>query len=183
MLKCPFHLPYLTELSDTFKDSVIVWTHRDPRDCIASACSLYETLSSPLLESSTIDRKLLRKAVLNYTKLAFEKAFKSIEQIEKGKKNKIVHVSYPKLISNSVDVCKTVFKSANMEFSTEYENKINDYNKASDEKRKALKKISTKGGNSEKLHDYSLEDYGLTNDEVYNTFKYYIDKFELDKKK
>ncbi len=38
-----------------------------------------------------------------------------------------------------------------------YEYKINDYNKASDEKRKTLKKISTKGGNSEKLHDYSLE--------------------------
>jgi hypothetical protein len=41
-LKCPFYLPYLKELEKSFPDAVLVWTHRNPVECIASACSLYE---------------------------------------------------------------------------------------------------------------------------------------------
>ena len=50
MLKCPFHLPYLKELADAFPGSTVVWTHRNPTECIASACSLYETILGMVME-------------------------------------------------------------------------------------------------------------------------------------
>ena len=50
MLKCPFHLPYLDALMREFPGSTIVWTHRDPVECVASACSLYETLAALCIE-------------------------------------------------------------------------------------------------------------------------------------
>ena len=34
MLKCPFHLPYLTELTEAFPDATIVWTHRWVGRCV-----------------------------------------------------------------------------------------------------------------------------------------------------
>jgi hypothetical protein len=63
MLKCPFHLPYLDALHKEFPSSVVVWTHRDPVDCIASACSLYETLLFFTMENNTVDRKALGKGI------------------------------------------------------------------------------------------------------------------------
>jgi len=40
VLKCPDHLSSLDALLEVFPDACIVWTHRDPVDCIASYCSM-----------------------------------------------------------------------------------------------------------------------------------------------
>ena len=40
VLKCPDHLAALDALLEVFPDACIVWTHRDPVDCIASYCSM-----------------------------------------------------------------------------------------------------------------------------------------------
>ncbi len=40
VLKCPEHLWFLDALLDVFPDACIVWTHRDPLDCVASYSSL-----------------------------------------------------------------------------------------------------------------------------------------------
>ncbi len=40
VLKCPDHLSTLDSLLEVFPDACIVWTHRDPVDCIASYCSM-----------------------------------------------------------------------------------------------------------------------------------------------
>jgi hypothetical protein len=90
MLKCPFHLPYLTELVTAFPDATIVWTHRNPVECIASACSLYETLLHAVVEEKSVDRKALGAAVIEYTKISLAKAFASIAEF--GDKIKVVHV-------------------------------------------------------------------------------------------
>lgn len=56
MLKCPFHLPYLSELNEAFPDATVVWTHRDPVECIASACSLYETIMHWVMVPESVNR-------------------------------------------------------------------------------------------------------------------------------
>lgn len=40
VLKCPEHLWFLDALLEVFPDARIVWTHRDPVECIASYCSM-----------------------------------------------------------------------------------------------------------------------------------------------
>jgi len=40
VLKCPEHLWFLDSLFEAFPDACVVWTHRDPIDCIASYCSM-----------------------------------------------------------------------------------------------------------------------------------------------
>ena len=39
----------------SFPDCSIVWTHRNPVECIASACSLHETLLRMVMEEDSID--------------------------------------------------------------------------------------------------------------------------------
>ena len=107
MLKCPFHLPYLDALHSEFPDATIVWTHRDPAECIASACSLYETLMCMGMEEPTIDRKELGKAVLHYTDRCLQLAQQTIDKL--GDKFKILHVRYQETVKTPKETCKKVY--------------------------------------------------------------------------
>ncbi len=55
---------YLEELHKEFPGATVVWTHRDPAECIASACSLYETIMRFCMEEISIDPKALGAAVV-----------------------------------------------------------------------------------------------------------------------
>jgi hypothetical protein len=39
-----------------FPDATVVWTHRHPLECIASGCSLYETMMHMAVEEPSVDR-------------------------------------------------------------------------------------------------------------------------------
>jgi hypothetical protein len=183
MLKCPFHLPYLTELHATFPDATIVWTHRNPVECIASACSLYETLMKISVDSWTIDKKALGKAVMEYTFLALEKAIRSIEKA--AKTMRILHIRYSDNIKEPKVVCKKIMEMAELPFSDEYVRRVDAYLAESARKRKSLKEkkvreAATGGGKMETLlHTYSLEEYGLSEEIVLAKFDAYITKYNL----
>lgn len=72
-----------------------MWTHRNPVECIASACSLYEFAMNMTFESSTVNKIDLGKAVVKYSKLALEKALNYL----KSSTIKIIHINY----SDNVD--------------------------------------------------------------------------------
>jgi hypothetical protein len=181
MLKCPFHLPYLTELHATFPDATIVWTHRNPVECIASACSLYETIMKLSCDSWTIDKKALGLAVMEYTYLALEKAIDSINKASKTMR--IIHIRYADNIKEPKATCQQVMDIAKIPFSDEYVEKLDEYLAESARKRKSLKEKKAKeaagGKKVEVLHEYSLEEYGLSKDIVLEKFGAYIAKYNL----
>lgn len=180
MLKCPFHLPYLSELHATFPDATIVWTHRNPVECIASACSLYETILKISVDSWTIDRKALGLAVMELSLLSLDKAIRSIEKA--GKSLRILHIRYADNIKDPKSVCKKVMDMAELDFSDEYVNRLDDYMTESNRKRSAMKEKKAKEaatGKPVELHSYSLEDYGLSKEIVLTKFDAYIKKYNL----
>lgn len=108
MLKCPFHLPYLTELAEAFPGCTIVWTHRNPVECFASACSLFHTIMMMTMEEDSINAKTLGTAVMNYSRWCLDKAEKSLEQLQ-GKVN-IVHVRYQDNVKKPKESVKEVLE-------------------------------------------------------------------------
>lgn len=180
MLKCPFHLPYLTELHETFPDATIVWTHRNPVECIASACSLYETIMRLSVDSWTIDKNAIGMAVMDYTFLSLEKAIRSIEKAGKGLR--ILHIRYADNIKEPKSVCKQVMDMADIPFTDEYQNLLDDYMTESNRKRQAMKEKKAKEaatGKPVELHTYSLEEYGLSKEMVLEKFDSYISRYNL----
>lgn len=197
MLKCPFHLPYLEELFATFPDATVVWTHRDPVECIGSACSLYETLAEMGCETWSIEKKSLGAAVLQYTKLCLERAEEAIAKINaaapKGRSS-VIHVRYADNVREPLQVCSSILEQAGVAEDTQYVTRVKDYvaaSKAKRSKEKALNKVGSSGdSDAGKLkmvepvvHVYSLEEYGLSVDKVRETFKAYTDKYNLVEKK
>lgn len=177
MLKCPFHLPYLNELTEAFPDATIVWTHRDPVECIASACSLYETIMHWVMVPESVNKVALGKAVMNYTRYALDKAFETLDRI--GTSMKVVHVRYADNVKNPKDICRLVSETAGLGFSPEYENRIDVYLAKNAEERAKLK--AEKAASGEKLHEYTLEEYGLSKEIVRERFADYTAKYRLVK--
>ena len=98
ILKCPFYLPYLQELAESFPDASIIWIHRDPVDSIGSACSLYEALMSMTSDTWTIDRTALGRAVVEYSDIQLKKAEEFIAK--QSSKLHLVHVRYSDIIKD-----------------------------------------------------------------------------------
>lgn len=182
MLKCPFHLPYLSELHHTFPQGTVVWTHRDPCECIASCCSLYEHLMWLCFENHTIDRNALGRYVMLYTKLALEKAFESLEK--DAASFKVVHIRYADTIKDPKGMCKSILDKVGREYTAEYDRILDEYLAKNAAKREAMKKEKTGNRTSgENLHAYSLEEYGLSREQVEEAFKGYIEKYNLKETK
>ena len=169
MLKCPFHLPYLSELYKAFPGSTVVWTHRDPCECIASACSLYETIMAFTLEPNSIDRAALGRAVLNYTKQALLRAFKTLE----SEKVNIIHVKYKDTIKSPKLVTEKIYKQTGIDYTKEYNDKLDEYLKENEAKRAAAKSKNER----KEMHTYNLLDYGLTKAWVQKEFQDYINDY------
>jgi hypothetical protein len=108
MLKCPFHLPYLHELANTFPGCTIVWTHRNPVECFASACSLFNTILLMVMEEESVNAKEMGQAIMNYSRYCLDAAEKSLEEL-KGKVN-IVHVRYQDNVKNPKQEVKKVLE-------------------------------------------------------------------------
>ncbi len=68
---------------------------------------------------------------------------------------------------------------AGLEFSAEYEGRIDAYLAKNAAERAQLKANKASKKASDKLHEYSLADYGLSEEEVRKTFQDYIDKYDL----
>ena len=117
MLKCPFHLPYLSELFEAFPDATVVWTHRDPVECIASACSLYEALFNMITNAWTIDKHALGAAVMEYTSIALDKAMASVEKASSSMK--ILHVRYADNVKDPKSICSQVMEKVSTDWSKE----------------------------------------------------------------
>jgi hypothetical protein len=144
-------------------------------ECVASSCSLYEAILNILMDTWTIDRKALGRAVLKYTKLSLDMAQ---QHIKENPKLNVVHIKYKDTIKQAKKTCENVCKATKLPYSDEYNVKLDDYLAASEKKRKEMAaKGQAAGGQKGTLHAYSLEDYGLTKEMVAEEFKEYIEKF------
>jgi hypothetical protein len=181
MLKCPFHLPYLRELNEAFPGSTLVWTHRNPAECVASACVLYEAVSCMCCEESSIDKHALGAAVMSYTKLVLQKAEETILAL--GDKLNIIHVRFKDVVKQPKNVARDIIERAGLEYTASTEASVDGYlerNASSRLKQQRSNNTAGRDGSGHiKLIDYKLEDYGLTDREVRDAFAEYIAKYNL----
>jgi hypothetical protein len=107
VLKCPFYLPYLDALHKEFPDATMVWIHRDPAECVPSACSLFEALLGMGMDEATLDRAALGRAVVHYTHRCLEVAERTIARL--GESFKITHVRYSETVKSPKETCRRVY--------------------------------------------------------------------------
>jgi len=162
-LKCPLHLGMTKPLRQAFPGARLIWTHRDPVQAVASFASLIRTLQE-MHSSVPIDMKRLGSDCLDFCEKAMKKAHDHLSGCTDGNH---VNVSFQRIISEPKAVVKDIYKQFDLEYSDEYDARLDAYLAEQDEERAKMKKTQ------ETFHSYSMEDYGIPTEEVKKKFDWY----------
>ncbi len=153
VLKNPSHLVGLDAIMSVYPDALIVQTHRDPRVAIASACSLSAEATrgwSTVFQGSVIGRTQLDMLSGAWARFAEERA--TYDQAQ------FVDVEYDDFVADPVETVRGIYGAFDLPWTAGVEERV-----------EAIDAESRQGGRRPS-HRYSLDDYGLTEDEVLARF-------------
>jgi hypothetical protein len=158
LLKAPAHLWGLDALAATFPDVAIVWTHRDPVACTASACSMTLALMATL---ERVDAKWLGPAVMEFYARSLDRGLAAREKMDP---RRVVDVSHDEFVSDPVGVAKRVYGHFGLPLTAEA--------LAAFEAHAAVNPRAKHG-----KHEYELGEFGLSEGRVRERFTEYLGRF------
>lgn len=159
--KNPWHPLFLDALTTVYPDAQLIMTHRDPADVVASACSLIFAVRK--MFSDDVDPLACGRAQMRTfdAMIARTQAFEA-----KHGAGSIHHIQYKDLTTDPIGEMRRAYARFGKPFTPEAQAAM-----------QAVLDENPQGKHGK--HDYRLEDYGLTRDEVYAHFKDYIDRYEI----
>lgn len=160
VLKTPSHLGNLPVLFKTFPDATVVHCYRDPVIAIGSICRIFELFRS--LHSDDIDLKELGAEQLALWARMQQRHMKAREN--PAIDTRIIDVHYDDLCDDILSVVRAVYQKCGRQFDASLERRIRDW-EAEHPQHQFGK------------HQYTLERYGLTAEQITTTFADYIARF------
>lgn len=161
VLKSPMHLNYLNELLTVFPDACIIQTHRDPLKAVPSICSLNAAYLGMLYNSLSLE---FIGAVCN--QIWPEALDKAMKIRDNSKKSHFIDILYKDLVKSPIETIKKIYDYFGFDYTKEFEERMKAW-------------IAKNPKNKHGVHRYSLEQFGLTADEVNRQFAEYIERFEI----
>lgn len=159
-MKSPPHAADLSELLAAVPNALIVQTHRDPVKVINSANSLFHTLHS--FQMDPYDLNKMVETNLNQMENIYEKNMEKRKVLD----HNICDVDYRELVKDPIGTTKKVYAHFGLEWTEGYETNLSQF---------------MNHNPKDKLgkHNYSAEDFGLTDDKIRERFAKYIDAYDL----
>jgi len=172
VLKSPPHLGALDFLTNVFPDARIVWSHRDPKECLPSLSSLVRAGQDLCEGSGVIQLDELGQHMVTYADDMYKRGDIFFDKINEKSSFYGSHVLYKKLLSDPIETVRDLYDDFGYEFTDEYKRNIESYLRED-----KMKRSSMKGRNGGKVNNYTLEEYGLTKSEVDEKFAWYFKKY------
>ena len=153
VLKNPSHLEALDALMAVFPDALVVQTHRDPVVAVASACSLAATTSqgwSTVFQGEQLGADVLD--LLATEARCFAEARSAYDPAQ------FVDVAYGDLVTDPVGVVRRIHRAFDLPWDDSVEEAVRGEH------------VASRAGPRAPRHEYTLADYGLTEDQVRSAF-------------
>jgi hypothetical protein len=149
----------LDALMAVYPDAQIIHTHRDITQALASHCSLSARMASKLRRS--LDVNELGAFWLDYTRIGLERDMESRKNIPDSQ---IYDVRLRDLMANPMTVLQDIYSHFDLAFTEETAGLLET-------------RIAEKPTAQEGEHEYHIEDFGLTDEQVRETLKDYNERF------
>ncbi|HTW14379.1 MAG TPA: sulfotransferase [Nocardioides sp.] len=153
VLKNPSHMTALDALMTAYPDALVVYTHRDPVTCIASACSLAAGATAG--QSDTFVGEVIGRTQLDLWSRsyhAFQDARSRYDQAQ------FVDIAFGDLVRDSLGTVRQVYDAFGLDWSPEVETAVVEIDR------------EARHGKAAPRHRYSMADYGLTEQQVLEAF-------------
>ncbi|KCV70845.1 hypothetical protein H696_03202 [Fonticula alba] len=157
VLKSPFHSLYMEDLMKQFPDARIVITHRNVHSVVPSFAKLIEVQAWQFFEDATVDRRIAGR----YAVIASQKMIEGVERFRKFHTGtKPFDCRYPELVKDPVAMVKRIYDHFDMDFTPAFENALRSF-------------INDNPQGKHGRNTYTLEDFGLSAQELDETFAEY----------
>lgn len=160
-LKNPWHPLFLDALTSIYPDARLVMTHRDPVEVIGSACSLIKYVRA--MFSDRVDLRAIGETFIDTFERMIERM---LAYRRKHGDDSIYDLQYVDLMRDPIGEMRKLYLHFDVPLSAATEVAMNTYVAANPK---------GKHGN----HEYSLQEYGLTKEEVRGRFSDYCRRFGI----
>jgi hypothetical protein len=157
VLKTPQHLEYMDVVTQKFPDSYIINTHRNPKECIPSFCSM--VYHSRKIFSKEVDPIAVADHWVNKN----ISMLKHTMAVRKNNPNlKIIDLYYTDLIKDPIACIQNIYAQIGRPWDARIEAEL---------KQATIRNKKNKYGK----HEYNMADFGLTNASIEEDFSFYLD--------
>ncbi len=153
VLKNPSHMTALDALLTVYPDALVVYTHRDPVVCIASSCSLSAETTAG--HSETYVGSVIGQTQLDLWSRSFHAFHDARPRYGSAQ---FADVSFSDLRADPLGVTRALYEQWDLDWTAEVQAAIEEIDRES------------RSGAAAPRHEYSLEDYGLTERRVLDAF-------------
>jgi hypothetical protein len=151
----------LDALLAQFPDAGIVWSHRSPSEAIASMCSMIETL---MVTRTDLEPEQLGPVVMDFYATSLERGLATRDRLDPAR---FVDVSHDAFVADPMDAVERIYDR----FGRPLEPAI----------RAAMAtRIARHPRHRHGAHEYSLERYGLAENDLRERFTGYVERFGLE---
>ena len=161
VFKAPRHLPGLAGLLAVFPEARIVQTHRDPAAVLPSLCSLCEILRGAA--SDAVDKPAIGAHWHARLKAIFEQATAVRATAAEGQ---ILDIQYADLVADPIATVQHIYAHHGYEFTEPFEAAMRQW-------------LAANRQHKHGAHRYTLEEYGLSEEQVHEDFSEYTREFGL----
>jgi hypothetical protein len=157
VLKTPQHLEYMDVVAQKFPKSVIIHTHRHPKECIPSFCSM--VYHSRKIFSKEVDPIVVAKHWINKN----VEMLKHTMQVHQNNPNiKVIDLYYSDLIKDPIAAVQHIYAQIGRPWDARIEAEL---------KQATVRNKKNKYGK----HEYNMADFGLTNASIEADFSFYLE--------
>jgi len=161
VLKAPVHLFFLKYLFKTYPDARIVHLHRDPLEVIPSMASL--VVISRQIHSNHVSVQETANQILDWVRKIITN---SIAFRDETDSDQFLDLAYTDLVKDPFNTLTQIYKWLGVDINNEIQSDISSWLKNSKRKRTG------------KAHNYSLEQFNLTETKIQGEFNHYYDRYE-----
>ena len=138
----------MKEISECYRSAKFLRVKRDPKESLASICSLtYKVRKS-------FSNEVSKDQIGNFMHSYWEDALIKYHQFKEENPNRVYEVNFEDLIKDPVSIIESIYKEFNFEWDSNLKHKLVQEVKNHTE------------SNNTKKHIYTLNDFGLNDEEV-----------------
>jgi Sulfotransferase family len=163
-LKMPSHAVHLDTLLEVFPDAQLVWAHRDPFKATGSLCNLLMTPGMMVLGEDGVDRELLGQ---NCKRQMREHVNRPLRVRDRIGDDRFFHLHYAELLRDPIGQMRAMYGWAGDSLTPEVEGRMRRW-------------LDENPQHKHGVSSYSLDQYGLTLDELEPVFEDYLTAFDIE---
>ncbi|XP_013405671.1 uncharacterized protein LOC106170373 [Lingula anatina] len=161
-----FHSLYLAVALKVYPDAIFVHTYRNPSTTVASLCSVRENFKLLTYEKDDVDLKQIGREVLGNSFCHGGIQMMNYRKHNPELEHRFIDIAYDDLATSPMDVVKKIYDHFGLELTDEVTEKMEAY-------------VKENPKNKYGCHEYDLNRYHLTKDEVLKHFKDYVEEYKI----